>query len=102
LDAAGFDVEPYLPGGLMGPKRILHEMVAEAFQADGAVILREHRLVGNIISRWLEGFISPWSPLMSFMQTRGMTMKDLLAEPEAVLAKYPEFFAPRPYGVGLW
>ena len=95
LDAAGFNVEPYLPKGLMGPRRVLHEMVADTFEAEGALILRENKLVGNFISRWFDGFFSPWSPLMTFMREENMIMKDLLANPQGVLLKYPEFFSPR-------
>jgi hypothetical protein len=56
LDAAGFNVEPYLPKGLMGPRRVLHEMVADTFEAEGALILRENKLVGNFISDGLMDF----------------------------------------------
>jgi hypothetical protein len=96
LSAHGFQVDPYLEGGIMGSRRVLHEMVADTFQVHGLAILSEQKLIGNFVTRFFAGFDSPWSPLMDFMKEKQIAMKDLLASADDVLRRYPRFFAPRP------
>ncbi len=95
LSAHGFEVDPYLEGGLMGPRRVLHEMVADTFQEHGLAILSEQKLIGNFVTRFFAGFNSPWSPLMDFLKEKQITMRDLLTNADGVLRRYPHFFAPR-------
>lgn len=97
LNAAGFEVDPYLPHGFMGPRRVLHELVADTFETHGEAILRDHRLIGNCVTRFFSGFISPWSPLISFMQDSKVTMKEILTNPGAILESHKKYFFPRQY-----
>lgn len=102
LDARGFDVEPYGPGGVMGSRRVYHEEAADLIQRDAReILLKAGEGAGfwNRLDRLLdmeELFRSP-SPLERLMRMHGITMKQVLEEPERILAAHPETFAPRRY-----